>query len=291
MVERLLSIREEDENGGVGELVTRMLGELSTRASMTLLKTAVGRGREYAGGPEELTRFLGHLEATSLQWIARHALELDPGPERDAYRGVLISRADPAALSLYIEGAGSEDVREVLTRFTELADTPDLARVLSMLLGHEDHGVASLALTAISGLPPEARQSLLGQAIGDRRAELRMAAYRKIEETRELRLLDTLVARLDAGGTESRERPGLIHAIAVLGGETAVACLRRHIGPRGLAGFWTRKGIEERRMAIVGLRDVTDVRVKAFLAEGISSKDRRFAEACRDALGIDRSGS
>ena len=92
------------------------------------------------------------------------------------------------------------------------------------------------------------------------------------------------MARLDGGGTEAKERPHLIHAIAVLGGETAVACLRRHVGPRRVARFWNLRGIGERREAILGLADVADDRVRAFLRDGRASRDRRFAAACRDAM-------
>jgi hypothetical protein len=187
---------------------------------------------------------------------------------------------------MYLEQAGPEEVREVLEMFLSVAEASDVASVLSMLLGHPDADVAVLALSSAGGQTPEARQSLLGQAIADERLDVRLAAYRSIEEGKELRLIDTLVARLDGGGLEAGERVPLLHAIAVLGGGTAVTCLRRHVGPRGAVGFWTRRRLEERREAILGLADVTDEKVRAFLAEGASSRDRRFAEACREAHQI-----
>ncbi|MHC4469427.1 MAG: hypothetical protein ACYS99_00555 [Planctomycetota bacterium] len=286
MVDRLEKCREDHGRGAVERMVGELIAELSHGASMSRLKSALRRG--YEGGPEVLSELLTRLEATSLGFVASHAVDLAPGPERDVYRRILISRGpeDPSALSTYLEQAGPEEVREVLEMFLSVAEASEVASVLSMLLGHPDAGVAVLALSAAEGQAPEVRQNLLNQAIGDVRLALRVAAYRLVEQGRELRLLDTLVARLDGGGLEARERSPLIHAIAVLGGGTAVTCLRRHVGPRGVAGFWTRRRIEERREAIIGLADVTDEKVRAFLTEGASSRDRRFAEACRTALLI-----
>ena len=80
---------------------------------------------------------------------------------------------------------------------------------------------------------------------------------------------------------DEEERARQLHAVAVLGGPAAVECLRRHVGARRLSWFQGKKSNASRRAAILSLRDVTDEAVRAFLAEGESSRDRAFAEACR----------
>jgi hypothetical protein len=182
---------------------------------------------------------------------------------------------------LYLRDGSPDRIIAALDLFLDGGETEGAAEIVSDLVHHEDVRVRVEAVRALEHLGAERRTPLLAYALDDASIRVRMAALRTIGRTMTRALLGTLVKRVDEEEQEPDERHRLYHVIGTLGGPVAVECLRRHLGPWRMSWFKGKKAVAERRQGILALRGVEDAAVSTFLAEGASSRDRTFADACR----------
>jgi len=268
-----------DSGGSLAGLPAELAAELGRRANLDLMLRASD------ADPADLRRLLSLLPSESLPDLALAVADVPEGPVATLTGEVILARvADaPEALLAYTTGLETDRAEELLLTALDRTETARLPEVVMAMLGHENEAVAARAIAMAPQFPTVERREVIERGLVDRRPAVRIAACRAIEVARETVLLDGLSGRLDAGSSTGAERTAVIHAIATLGGATAVDVLRRHLTPRrGLLG---RRDSVERTATIAALRDVADPAIRGFLAEGTHSKDRRFAQACRAALG------
>jgi hypothetical protein len=288
MLDRFLLSSRTDPEGPAGQLVGAILDDLATESSLGLLRRVLKQG--YVGGPDALSRLLVRLPAAALGTMARHLEDVPEGPEREVFERVLRSRGreNPEALVLHLKDGSAEKVLEALEVLQAEAPPASVAFVLSELLGHEDPKVRMEAVRVTETVPEEAQDDLLGRALFDPLPRVRQTVLRVVERVGAVGLLPTLTGRVEGDGVSPDERVRLFHAIAVLGGPQAVACLEKHLGERKMSWLRGKKSFQEQRTALLSLRDVEDHDVRAFLERGTGSKDRAFADACRATLALAR---
>jgi HEAT repeat protein len=137
----------------------------------------------------------------------------------------------------------------------------------------------------IGVLRPLDRPELLTRVLNDPRPSVRRAALRVTENVGGRALIPVLIELLEEGDHEEQDRLRIFHAIAALGGPRAVEYLNQHLGPKKRFQRLGRRAAEFRHQVLLSFGDVADTEVRMFLRQGVASRDKRFAEACRTAIG------
>jgi len=277
----------------VSRLLACLLADLTSEDSMNLVFAAAHPGNRKAH--DELLKLLTRLPASAIRQCAHHLHSVKTGPTRDVCLQVLKARGreDVLALISCLENQVEEDLMEVIRAVLASGEVHAVTDKLRDLLRHQEERVRLDALRVCSSLAGRAAKPLIETGLGDASAKVRFAALRLAEKSGDRGFLPTLRRRFDACRLDDdEERIRLVHAIAALGGEQAVKCLREVFGstrPWWLQWFLSAR--RWRRDAIAGLADITDEAVTGFLSEGASSWDRPFAEACKTALTTARNRS
>jgi hypothetical protein len=241
------------------------------------------------GAGEPHLDLISRLPSSSLRYLARHMGGLEAGPVKEAWKEILLdrSREDPQILFAYLEHEGGEPAVAALRRALAAAKVPGAPDQLRKLLAHREERVRADALKASTALPASVHRSFIETGLADPSPRVRFAALRAVEAGKDRSLLPVLAKRLEQSGDADEEPVCLVHAIAVLGGEEAAACLRKLLLPRqGWLPFGLGFGRARpwRRAAVAALHDIADEAIRDLLAEGASSSDRRFSETCLASL-------
>jgi hypothetical protein len=255
IVDLILWKVESAAEGPLKALPIALGNELSSRPCLERLRVALRQG--FAGGQDVLESLLRRLAPRALAFVAAESCRLTDEESAATCRTIVLDRS---------------------------AESPEA--LLALLDGLPPEASGRIMGDALSRCDREEATGLLTTMLLDVRPVVRAAACGAIEEGRITELQPVLIDTLATGKFAGEERMLLLHAVAVLGGPVAVDCLNTNLGPRRT--FRSRRAHEERREAILHLADVADANVLTFLRQGTQSKDRRFAEACHDALARGR---
>ena len=254
-------------------------GAVGSAESLSLLQDAARSAGK--SDPGAFERLINRLPASALAECVRQMGALAAGPVKDAYRRVLRVRCqeDRTAFAAYLEEGGDER-EEFLRESMEKKTIQGMDGVLKELFSGEDEKLKSFILRSSGGLNDQVRKSFVERGLSDPSLKVRLGAYRAAEAARDRSLIAIIKERFEEC-SEDDERIRAIHGIAVLGGEEAVSFLEQVLLPA--EGWWPFGGKDRKapwkRAAILSLRDVHDPTVRAFVAEGVKSRDKELAEA------------
>jgi len=274
-------------------LLAGLLAGLVSDDAMAMVFAAADTGSRKAH--EELLKLLTRLPSGVVKHCALHLHSLKTSSANDVCLQVLRGRGreDVPALIACLEKQPEDDLVEVIRAVLASGEAPSVASELRDLLGHEQERVRLDALRVCSSLASQSSKPLIETALADASPKVRFVAMRMAERSKDRGFLPILLRRFDACRLDDdEERIRLVRCIAGLGGQAAVECLREIFGSRRPWWIqWFVRARRWRREAIANLADVTDEAVMAYLAEGASSWDRPFAEACKTALKTARNRS
>ncbi len=285
LMNHLLGRLDEDSELGAKsrrqEIKARIFKFLSDEKWPTLIRDTLLLS--YEGTPRDIGQFFRTLPNPTLEhyWIL--PVEVRELPIRAELLSVFFERSKkiPRAFSRLIRKLDPKVLKEVLGEALKNDPDPDLIR---SLLDSEESSVRAEAVGFVEALGIQERLRILSQFLRDPIPEVRFAALRKIEQLGETRMQGALIQLLQTGSFESEDRVRMVHAVAVLGGLSAVECLRTHTKPVSRLFGLGKKNDDERYQILVALHDIEDNAVRAFLASCTKSGDKVVAKASRVAM-------